>query len=116
MAAPEAVQEERNALVVDRGVTWLVAPDGVRYELASRTAPRRVLRRLVQEAQSGDALVSLDELLEAGWPGEQPVYETGRNRVHVALAALRKTGLRDVIQRLDGGYRIDPRQPVRIVD
>jgi hypothetical protein len=59
------------------------------------------------EARPGDAL-DVWTLLEAGWPGEQPDPESGSNRVYAAVYALRRLGLRDVIERFDAGYRVRP--------
>ena len=50
--------------------------------------------------------LSVDELLEVGWPGEKMQREAGQNRVYVAIAALRRAGLGDNLERDDGGYRI----------
>jgi hypothetical protein len=55
----------------------------------------------------GDA-IDVEALLEAAWPGENPLPEAGINRVYVAISTLRKLGLSDVLQRWDGGYRLDP--------
>ncbi len=40
------------------------------------------------------ASLTVQDLLEAGWPGERPMAEAGANRVYVALTKLRRMGLR----------------------
>ena len=53
------------------------------------------------------------ELLEAGWPDERVSKEAGANRVRVALATLRKLGLKDHIQSRADGYLLLPELDVR---
>jgi predicted ATPase len=80
----------------------------------SRRAPlRRILERLAQSrrAEPGEA-VAVDEILAAGWPGEKIQAEAALNRLHVALATLRKLGLREVLITADGGYMLDPAVPL----
>ena len=48
-------------------------------------------------------MFTLQELLQRGWPGEQVTVEAGANRVYVALAQLRRLGMRDVIERCEHG-------------
>lgn len=89
--------------------TWIELPDGSRQQLAGRAALRRVLLALVEARlkSPGDPL-SLEALIKVGWPGEQPDWEAGVNRVYVLLSELRRMGLREVLQRHDEGYRLDP--------
>lgn len=54
----------------------------------------------------------MDEILAAGWPGERPVGESGPNRVYVALATLRRLGLREFLLTHEGGYLLDPAVPL----
>lgn len=86
---------------------WAAGPDGARCRL---TGPlRRLLVALVRHhAERPGEVLTLWELLEAGWPGERPLPGAGANRVYVTLARLRRLGLRDVIERFDEGYRVDP--------
>jgi DNA-binding winged helix-turn-helix (wHTH) protein len=55
------------------------------------------------------------ELIAAVWPGEIIAPHAAKNRLHVALSALRKAGLAEIIQRVDGGYRLDPGVPILLV-
>ncbi|MBX7191286.1 MAG: FHA domain-containing protein [Sandaracinaceae bacterium] len=97
------------------GPSWKVARDGTWFatgedepvDLRTRFALSRILRALVSSHLSTpDATVSLDTLMAAGWPGEKLLADSGPNRVYVAIATLRRVGLRDVIERREGGYRI----------
>jgi hypothetical protein len=95
---------------------WIETPNGIRHSLRARRPLRRVLHALAyaRRDRSGCAL-TVDELLQAGWPGETPLAEAGSNRVYVAISTLRQLGLAELIQRWDGGYRLDPHVPL-VVD
>lgn len=101
-------------LVLGFELRWIIGVDGVQYPLGD--ALSRIVTALVdQHGDAPDASLSLQDLLEAGWPGERPVAEAGANRVYVALTQLRRMGLRDVIERSEHGYRLAPRTVVRRV-
>lgn len=94
--------------------SWFRDRDGTRVPIDRRPS-RRVLLALLhaQQTTPGRAL-STDELLEAGWPGERPLREAGLNRIYVAISALRALGLRDLLQRDELGYRLDPAVAIAI--
>jgi hypothetical protein len=71
-----------------------------------------VLAALVAARKGGEPLVRGDALLAAGWPGERILPDAATNRLYVAIATLRKLGLRDVLVRFDEGYRLDPGVPL----
>jgi predicted ATPase len=106
-----------------RGV-WLIrddgrafrAPHGAPVSLDRRGALSRLLRALAERHQGapGEAL-GVYALAEAGWPGERIAAVPVANRVRVALTALRKLGLRDLLVSRDDGYLLDPRAQVAIV-
>jgi hypothetical protein len=105
---------EPSILTMSADASWILDTSGVRQKLGR--APRFVMLALRKryEEEPGSVL-SIWELLEAGWPGEQPIPEAGSNRVHVTLARLRKLGLRSIVERFDHGYRIRPGTRVRVV-
>jgi hypothetical protein len=110
-------QRERARIRMGRDGEWLEAPDGNRYALNSRKPLRRILWTLAQARRDGRGeAVSVTQLLEAGWPGESPVAESGCNRVYVAISSLRKLGLGEALQRWDGGYRLDPGLPCELAE
>jgi len=93
-----------------------VAADGSSFvlgethvDLGKRKALRGVLAALADAA--GEAL-AWDRLLAAGWPGEKVRAESGVQRVRVAISTLRKLGLDEVLQTVEGGYRLDPERPL----
>lgn len=102
------------------GAVVVVAADGAWIERSGQPrrrvgpAQRRLLCALFDRHALGDATaLSTWELLELGWPGEQPTYEVGMNRVHATLSRLRRLGLDDAIERWDDGYRLAPTASVR---
>lgn len=95
------------ALVLPPDATWFRLGEGETVVLKRRRAPRFLLARLAQHRvlSPGEPL-SLWELIEAGWPGEDLHPDVGTNRLYVALATLRKLGLDEVIVTRSGGYAI----------
>lgn len=94
------------------GPDWFRLPGAERVDLGRHRSLGRMLRALVSVRDGPEGTIDVDGLFEAGWPGEQIAADSARNRVHVNLAKLRTLGLRDVIQRADGGYRLDPALPL----
>ena len=107
------VQDPGGAVVVGPRGGWFQLPGETRTEIARFGNAARILHALADaaERQSGVSL-DADMLIEAAWPGERLVLEAARNRLSVALAKLRKLGLREVIQRTREGWRLDPAWPV----
>lgn len=100
-------------LEVREAGSWfrLEGEDGV--DLTRRRALRGVLDGLVQQALSADAPpLSLDDVLEAGWPGERMSPESGARRVYVTVNRLRKLGLGELLQTTGDGYRLAPQVEV----
>jgi hypothetical protein len=109
---PERVRA-RGALRLGPDAAWFEAPDGSRHELGTRRAMRRVLLALAAARLNHPGTpLTVSSLVEAGWPGERPRSEAGANRVYVVLSALRRMGLRAVLERHDDGYRLSPQLPV----
>jgi hypothetical protein len=88
---------------------WFQPPTGGRVNLGRRGAVRRVLLRLVEHrvAKPGEGL-SVDEIVQAGWPKERMQYESGVARAYVTVQRLRALGLKDVLLTRDDGYLLDP--------
>ncbi len=102
------------ALVVGENGHRFRAPGARAWTDLERRAPlRRVLLALARERRDapGETL-AVDQILAAGWPGERVGYAAAANRVYVALATLRKLGLRDVILTGEGGYLLSPTIPI----
>lgn len=88
--------------------SWFRDRDGTRATIDRRPSRRLLLALLHAHQKTPGSALTTDELLEAGWPGERPLREAGLNRIYVALSALRALGLRDLVQRDEQGYRLDP--------
>jgi hypothetical protein len=105
-----------DALVVAEDARAFRTPAARAVTLERRHAVRLILVKLVDHRLKapGESLAS-DALLEAGWPGERVLREAGASRVYVALATLRRLGLRCLLTSRDGGYLLDPRVPLLVV-
>lgn len=97
------------ALLVGAAGAWFRVPGHERVEVARYGAAARILLQLARtaESQPGHAN-SADTLIDAGWPGERILPSAAKNRLGVALARLRKLGLRSQIQKTRDGWRLDP--------
>lgn len=88
--------------------------DDVSVSLQTRAPLRRLVEKLFELRldQPGED-VGFDALIAVGWPNEQIALDAARNRLHVALSALRRLGLRDAIKSGPHGYHIDPLLTIR---
>lgn len=100
----EAARTKRVLRVGPRG-EWFAWDGEDRVALTRRASLRRLLDAIAEE---GRPVLSVEALLQAGWPGERVVGGSGAARVYVAVATLRKLGLRTAIERCDDGYRVSP--------
>ncbi|MFO0548793.1 MAG: AAA family ATPase [Polyangiaceae bacterium] len=89
---------------------WFSVDRAARVDLSRRGSLRRILAALARSQREAPS-VTLDvhDLTRAGWPGERILPEAAATRVRVAIATLRKLGLRDVVLTRDDGYWIEPR-------
>jgi hypothetical protein len=100
----------------------LVAEDGrwfqriERVDLVRRASLRRILAALVthRRASPGGAL-SIESLVEAGWPGERLRADAAQNRLYTAVRTLRRLGLDGVLRTAGDGYLLDADVELRIM-
>jgi hypothetical protein len=105
------------SLVVSRHGRFFRIGAGSLVVLAQRAGLARMVVALAHARLERPGEVVRDELLtEAAWPGERLVAKAGKNRLHVAVATLRKLGLRPVLERHDGGYLVPHDVTTLIVD
>ncbi|MEO8705754.1 MAG: hypothetical protein ABI867_37330, partial [Kofleriaceae bacterium] len=110
LAACQGTETEH--LVVEKG--------GLRFRLAGAWVSlvrRRTLGRLLvalAEAERGRP-VSIPTLIAHGWPGETLAGDSGLHRVRMAVATLRKLGLKPVLLTSGDGYLLDPAVGVRLL-
>ncbi|MFO0746539.1 MAG: helix-turn-helix domain-containing protein [Myxococcota bacterium] len=94
--------------------TMRVGPDAAWLVLdAERAALSPLLRRLLRALVTArldhpGRPLSADALVDAGWPDERMDPTSRKNRLHVALNGLRKSGLGDELEFEGGGYRLRP--------
>lgn len=100
-------------LTIGPEARWFEAPGAKRRSLERFAAARRILDHLARErlAQPGRG-VSGQDLFAAGWPGVTIAPQSANNRLYVALAKLRKMGLKVFILRDEQGYFLDPSTPL----
>jgi predicted ATPase len=104
-------------LVVAADGSWLRVPSGRSARLAAGGALRGILRRLAQDRiHYPGRPAPLAALVRAGWPGESIQPAAAKNRLHVAIARLRRTGLDRALVHDDDGYFLDPAVPTRLAD
>ncbi|MFO0626425.1 MAG: hypothetical protein U0325_12500 [Polyangiales bacterium] len=100
-------------LVVAVDGATVVLPDGERVRLSG--ASRRIMLALAAaHARGADAVLSMWELVEAGWPGERIRAESAANRAYVTVNRMRAAGLAGWIERVDAGYRLAPSLQVKV--
>lgn len=110
-------QAPADALLVGPDAEWFRAPGGISQSLASHGPVRRMLLALLREhASPTQKGLDVDSLREAGWPDERMSPDAAANRVHVALAELRRRGLRPFLERRSDGYTLSAVLCVHPVD
>jgi hypothetical protein len=96
--------------------TWFCAPGQAPVELWNRPQLRRVLDFLVEQRRAAPGVgVSKAEILKNCWPGERMLEQSAANRIYVSLSALRRLGLRGLIERCSEGYRLSMDVEIRRV-
>jgi hypothetical protein len=102
-------------LVVGAGGRWFQLRHGARINLGRRGPLRRVLLCLAQHRlESPGAGLSVETVIEAGWPGEKMLHNAGLARAYTTIQRLRSLGLQDALLTSDQGYLLQPSLPVRI--
>lgn len=107
------LDQAESSLEVGPEVQWVRPPRGQRIELGRRHVLRRLVGCLLEGRQRrvGEP-VTIEEAVEAAWPGEKIAWRAGQNRVRVAIASLRRMGLRGVLLTRGDGYLLDPDVPL----
>ncbi len=104
---------------IDAGSALVVGPQRTEFrigeqivDLDSRGAYRNIFQLLVGRRLAGVSQTDIEDILSAGWPDEIIESDAAKNRIHVALSALRRLGLRSVLVKSGSGYALDPSIPV----
>lgn len=106
LARPVDAEDEGRRLVVQREGLWFSVDDGARVDLSRRGALRKILVALCERRAREGSGASVEALAEAGWPGERMLVEAAATRVRVAIATLRRLGLRSALVTRDDGYHL----------
>jgi predicted ATPase/predicted negative regulator of RcsB-dependent stress response len=115
--APNAPPRVLPALAIARDGRAFRAPAGEWVDLGRRRSLRLLIDALARaRLESPGRGLDLEGLRAIGWPGERMLPEAAANRVYVALASLRKMGLRQVLISRDDGYLFDPTVELTLVD
>ncbi len=96
------------ALLIAGDGTWFRAAGQAPVDLSRRIQPARLLSAMLKAWLDGDGMLSIEALFARGWPDEQASAAAIKNRVRVAIAALRSSGLQDVVRTVAGGYGLAP--------
>lgn len=87
-----------------------------RVHLRATGPARRLLAALIAaHLEAKGRVLTVAELSAATWPDEQILPTAAKNRVRVAIAQLRSLGLREVLETVGEGYRLDPGRPSLVV-
>lgn len=114
-APPEA--HFRNVLLVHRNGEWYRLGDRAPVDLSTRRPLRLIMARLAEISEAGEPRgLDVDDIAQAGWPGEQLSLSTRRNRVYTAIRFLREMDLDDILVTSDDGYGFARDIAVRLTD
>ena len=104
---PAGADTSSDVIEVAKDMRWFAVGDADPVDISRRGAIRRILRALVEKRlDAPDTPMDVHELLEAGWPDEATVGESGQQRTYMAISRLRGLGLSDVLETVDEGYLI----------
>ncbi|MBH25541.1 MAG: hypothetical protein CMH57_14045 [Myxococcales bacterium] len=92
-------------MIVYRDGLGFRVPGGAWVELRHRPTLALLLQTLLE---GGDEGVSAHTLVDTLYPDEALVHEAGLNRVYKQLSLLRRKGLKAMIERHNGQYRLSP--------
>ena len=96
--------------MIARDGAWFRLGEGQIVDLARRRVLRNVLIALAhQRVRSPGLAASSAQLFASAWPDERIGRDSARNRLYVAINALRELGLRSALVRRADGYLIPPR-------
>ena len=102
-------------LLVDLEGKWFRPPSGTLIRCGARREVRLLLLALIEGRRDRPGVpLTVDELRDVGWSGEQMHVVSARNRIKQSMAVLRKLGLGELLLCRNGGYMLDPAVPLSI--
>jgi predicted ATPase len=107
--------DQRRALRIGpAGESFALPGEEGAVDLTRRGPLSRVLLLLAtRRREAPGEPVPVEDVIRAGWPDERIDARSALNRAYVALATLRKLGLRGILQTTAGGYCLHPGVAVR---
>jgi hypothetical protein len=112
---PTAAKAPVALVVLAGGSAFSLPGEDVLVPLPEGSPLRRILERLAQRRiDAPGEPTTIEGIIHAGWPGEKIGAQAGLNRAYVALASLRKLGLRDILLQGGGGYALAQSVVVRL--
>lgn len=98
-----------STLVLDSALRWAVVAEQPPVDLRRLALYARLLERLVEARGTAPGeSVHLEDVIEALWPDERMSFDSAHNRLHKTLSTFRKKVSRELLDRVDDGYRIPP--------
>jgi predicted ATPase len=108
-SSPTAPPPGDDALVIGASGTWFRPPRSPRVGLERRPTLALLLDRLATaRVERPGAPLKASVLFGVAWPGEKALASAAAHRVRVAVATLRKMGLRDALTTTPDGYCLSP--------
>lgn len=116
-----ALQSRIDAMALASGSQSLVcAENGESYrtqggewvDLSGKKHLSKLLAMLIQQRRLGGVEMTLEDVIETLWPGDQSDRQSLKNRAYFTLSTLRKTGLKDVLLTTKRRYQLDPDIPL----
>ncbi|MCA9563846.1 MAG: hypothetical protein KC561_10170, partial [Myxococcales bacterium] len=96
---------------------WFAPPRGERVEIGAKGQLITLLARLVEQWQvEPDGWLTHEDVVETLWPDERIMPDAASNRVYKTVSVLRSLGLKDCLLGGRDGYRLDPTQPIFVVE
>ncbi|MEM9072248.1 MAG: tetratricopeptide repeat protein, partial [Myxococcota bacterium] len=111
-----ATPEPMPTLIVAADAAWFQVGDA-RRDIARRRVLRRLLGHLAtRRSDAPGEVVTREEMLDVGWPGEKMLPRAASSRIYVAVRTLRELGLREVLVTRGGGYLLHPGVPLAFAE
>lgn len=104
------------ALLVAADGAWFQLRGGAKVDLLRRGPLRRLLAALAAgHSTSRGVALAPAALVDEAWPGERVLESAAATRLRVAIATLRKMGLKPYLRTGPSGYLLDPEAQVERV-
>jgi tetratricopeptide (TPR) repeat protein len=105
--------DEAVVLQLSADARIVVMPDGTEHDFSRRGPLRLIVLELARRSHI-DQVMSVDDVIQAGWPGEMISPDAARLRVYTTIKRMRNIGFSDLIETTDEGYRLHP--GLKVVD